>query len=65
MAEKRVVGGDHEVGVGTLIEVPAVAVALGLDDADLLQLLQRRLPAATLAYHWPIVAPWRKDPSGG
>ena len=41
MAEKRVVRGDHEVGVGALVEVPAVAVALGLDDADLLELLQR------------------------
>ena len=41
VAEKRVVRGDHEVGVGALVEVPAVAVALGLDDADLLELLQR------------------------
>ena len=41
MAEKRVVRGDDEVGVGALVEVPAVAVALGLDDADLLELLQR------------------------
>ncbi len=41
VAEKRVVRGDHQVGVGALVEVPAVAVALGLDDADLLEVLQR------------------------
>ena len=41
MAEQRVVGGDHQVRVRALVEVPAVAVALGLDDADLLELLQR------------------------
>ena len=33
VAEQRVVGRDHEVGVAGLVEVPAVAVALGLDDA--------------------------------
>jgi hypothetical protein len=40
MPEKRVVGGDHQVGVGALVEMPAVTVALGLDDADLLEFLQ-------------------------
>ena len=41
MAEQRVVGRDHQVRIGALVEVPAVAVTLGLDDADLLELLQR------------------------
>src|SRR3546814_14216049 len=44
MTEQRVVRRDQQIGVGRLIEVPAVAVTLGLDDADLLELLQR--PAA-------------------
>ena len=35
LPEQRIVGGDHHVGVAGLVEVPAVAVALGLDDADL------------------------------
>ena len=43
MAEQRVVGRDHQVRVGGLIEVPAVAVALRLDDADLLEFLQRSI----------------------
>ena len=36
VAEERIIGGDHQIGVGALVEVPAVAVALRLDDADLL-----------------------------
>jgi hypothetical protein len=51
MAEQRVIGGDHEIGIGTLVEVPAVAVTLGLDDADLLQFLQR--PVAGLHIRVP------------
>ena len=46
VAEQRVVGGDHEVGVAGLVEVPAVAVALHLDDGDLLELLERAAAAA-------------------
>src|SRR4029077_5004129 len=38
--EQGVVGRDDEVGVAGLVEVPAVAVALRLDDADLLELLE-------------------------
>ena len=41
VAEQRVVGTDHQVGVGRLVEVPAVAIALHFDDADLLERLQR------------------------
>src|SRR5271166_899006 len=41
VTEKGVVRGDHQIGVAGLIEVPPVAVALGLDDADLAKLLQR------------------------
>lgn len=48
MAEQCVVGGDHQVGVAGLVEVPAVAVALGLDDADLPKLLQRPVSGARL-----------------
>jgi hypothetical protein len=40
VAEQGVVRRDHQIGVAGLVEVPAVAVALGLDDADLPQLLQ-------------------------
>ena len=51
--------------IGALIEVPAVAVALDLDDADLLELLQARMPAAG----WRTTgSSWRRagsDPSGG
>ena len=41
MAKERVVGGDHQVSVGGLVEMPAVAVTLGLHNADLLEFLQR------------------------
>jgi hypothetical protein len=41
MAEQRVVGRDDEVGVAGLVEMPAIAIAFGLDDADLAELLQR------------------------
>jgi hypothetical protein len=40
VAEESVLGRHHDIGVPGLIEMPAVAVALGLDDADLLELLQ-------------------------
>ena len=46
VAEQRVVGRDHQVGVAGLVEVPPVAVALDLDDADLLELLQAPAAAA-------------------
>ena len=48
MAEERVVRRDDEVGIGRLVEVPAVAIALGLDDADLLEFLQRPVAGAGL-----------------
>src|SRR3546814_15391677 len=48
MTEQRVVRRDQQIGVGRLIEVPAVAVTLGLDDADLLELLQRPAAGARL-----------------
>src|SRR5271166_154453 len=41
VTEKGVVRRDHQIGIAGLVEVPSVAVALGLDDADLPQLLQR------------------------
>jgi len=49
VSEQGVVGGDHQVGVAGLVEVPAVAVALGLDDADLPKLLQGAVSRAALA----------------
>ena len=49
MAEQRIVGGDDEIGIAGLVEVPAVAVALGLDDADLLEFLQRPVAGARLS----------------
>src|SRR5271165_116377 len=48
MPEKRVVRRDHQIGVAGLIKVPAVAVALGLDDADLAKLLKRAISGARL-----------------
>src|SRR6516165_5353305 len=39
MTEQGVVRGDHQIGIAGLIEVPPVTVTLGLDDADLPQLL--------------------------
>ena len=44
VAEQGVVAGDHQVGIGRLVEMPAVAVALGLQDADLLEVLQTANP---------------------
>jgi hypothetical protein len=35
VAEQCVVRGDNQVGVAGLVEMPAVAIAFGLDDADL------------------------------
>ena len=40
MAEQRIFGRYHQVGIAGLIEVPPVAVAFCLDDTDLLELLQ-------------------------
>src|SRR5271165_6419301 len=48
MPEKRVVRRDHQIGVAGLIKVPAVAVALGLDDADHAKLLKRAISGARL-----------------
>src|ERR1700757_1135309 len=48
MPEKRIVRRDHQIGVAGLVEVPAIAIALGLDDADLAQLLQRPATGACL-----------------
>ncbi len=44
MTEQRVLGGDHNVGIGGLIEVPAIAVATDLEDADLLEVLKTPHP---------------------
>ena len=66
MAEQGVVGGDHQVGVGRLVEVPAVAVALGLEDRDLLEVLQGAV--ARLRVGVPRAdrcAPLRNVPLGG
>ena len=66
MTEQRVVGRDHQIGVGALVEVPAVAVALGLDDADLLELLQRSVARLRRWRTTPLmVAPLRNVPFGG
>src|SRR5439155_12280755 len=41
MAEQGVVRGDDQIGIAGLVEVPAITIALCLDDADLLEFLQR------------------------
>lgn len=48
MTEQGVIAGDHQVGVAGLVEMPPVAVALGLDDADLPKFLQRTVSGARL-----------------
>ena len=48
MPEKRIVRRDHQIGVAGLVEVPAIAVALGFDDADLAKLLKRAVSGARL-----------------
>jgi hypothetical protein len=44
MAKQRLLGRDHQVGIGRLVEVPAIAIAFGFDDADLLEILQAAHP---------------------